>query len=206
MNSSVNIKNSLLLIASMSIGLWLLLIHVKDIPAYLSIRAFKEIPSVAGYLAVLLGVFSKWLWRWKGFQGWLVTVPNLNGTWHGELQTTWINPETGTTPGPNDSFLVIRQSLYKIHFTLITAESKSSSRAAGILVNHDTSSTFIEFTYQNNPSVLVQNRSTMHDGAASLELTTNPEKRLTGKYWTDRSTQGQMNFRFFSREFREVYA
>jgi len=55
---------------------------------------FLILPKVAAIDLILIAIFTKWGWKLKIFQGWLVPFPDLNGTWEGHIQTTWINPET----------------------------------------------------------------------------------------------------------------
>ena len=61
-------------------------------------------------------------------------VPDLQGTWEGELQSTWINPETKQGIPPLKMVLVIRQSFSSVSCTMFTKESESYSRAAQIAV------------------------------------------------------------------------
>jgi hypothetical protein len=53
----------------------------------------------------------KWLWRLPIFRGWLVTVPYIQGTWYGDLQSTWVNPTTGAGIPPLKVILIVRQAL-----------------------------------------------------------------------------------------------
>ena len=38
------------------------------------------------------------------YKGWLVQYPDLEGTWAGELQSTWENPKTGQKEAPIKAF------------------------------------------------------------------------------------------------------
>ena len=64
------------------------------------------------------------------FRGWLVSFPDLRGTWQGELETTWKDPRTGKIPGPIAVILVIKQSFGAIKCAMYTRESESYSTAA----------------------------------------------------------------------------
>ena len=58
---------------------------------------FKILPTVATFDLILWLIFTKWAWKWKVFKGWLVPFPDLNGTWHGEICSTWVEPGSGKT-------------------------------------------------------------------------------------------------------------
>src|SRR5437660_549049 len=81
---------------------------VTDVWTALAI-AYKTVPIVL----VLIGFFIAYAWRWRIFRGWLVPFPDLNGTWQGTLQTTWVDPNTGKSPGPLPVILTIRQSFVR---------------------------------------------------------------------------------------------
>jgi len=87
------------------------------------IIAYKTI----SILLVTVGIFVKWAWRWRIFNGRLVPFPDLNGTWHGTIQTTWKNPETEEVPGPIPVILSIKQSFIRISCVMRTAEMTSRS-------------------------------------------------------------------------------
>src|SRR5258708_6999820 len=77
---------------------------------------YKTVPLVV----IIATLFVLYGWRWRGFYPWLVSFPNLNGTWKGFIQTTWINPETGKTPGPIPAILTIKQSFIRVSCVLRT--------------------------------------------------------------------------------------
>jgi hypothetical protein len=55
--------------------------------------------------------FDKWLWKWPIFNSWLVSQPNLHGTWKVLLKSDWINPETKQQVAPIECIMTIRQTL-----------------------------------------------------------------------------------------------
>jgi hypothetical protein len=147
--------------------------------------------SLAVSVAVLaLLAFDRWLWRvWPVTR--LVHRPVLRGTWKGKLISTWIDPSTGNSVGPIDVFLVIRQSCSTLSMRLITKESSSHSLVAALESPRDGAAT-VSSTYQNIPNLLIQDRSRIHHGALMLEVHGKPASRLTGFYWTDRDTKGEL--------------
>ena len=63
----------------------------------------------------------------------------------------------------------------------------------------------MSYNYTNDPRVTVRGRSERHTGAAILKLSTQPQMRLTGEYWTSRKTTGEMDFTFESRPMMEAF-
>jgi len=134
-----------------------------------------------------------------------VRVPDLQGTWEGELQSTWINPETKQGIPPLTMVLVIRQSFSSVSCTMFTKESESYSRAAQIAVEEETGAISLSYNYTNRSKATIRTRSPIHDGAAHLKVVTLPSRMLEGEYWTGRCTTGQMKLRFSSRQLIESF-
>lgn len=136
--------------------------------------------------------FEQWLWRVKPIAR-LVSRPVLRGTWKGQLMSSWIDPATGKQILPIDAFLVIRQTYSTISVSLVTAESASISLVASLDAPRGAVTT-VSATYRNSPRLLLQDRSRIHHGAVVLEVHESPTSRLTGAYWTDRDTKGELRF------------
>lgn len=198
--NSLNFKTAASVFGGLGVIIWVAILFLKGIAE--PVDAIKEIPAAAGYVGIFATIFAEWLWKITWLQGWLVLTPNLNGTWEGELISTWEDPQTGTTPPPIKAFLVIRQSLLKTSCVLMTKESKSWSRAVTIQTAPDGALKILEFTYSNSPKPTVQHRSKAHDGACSLEIIANKTSKLQGKYWTERATTGEMDLKFKTRKHR----
>lgn len=204
----INLKWSFLILAGLSVCIWLISIRLQDIAPGFTWDSLKEIPAVGGYLALICVFFSSVAWKWRIFQGWLVQVPNLNGTWKGEIRSEWIDPETGGKSLPITTYLVVRQSLNYISCIQITAESKSRSVSANIIMDKVNQVQTLHFVYSNKPRVSVQHRSNNHDGATSLDIVLGPSRRLMGKYWTDReptATKGEVEYEFDSLILRREF-
>jgi predicted pore-forming effector associated with SMODS systems len=177
------------------IVLWLLFSLVTG-EHEISWKLLAELPHVVAVYAILAVVFVKWGWRLKFFHPWLVPFPNLQGTWEGEIKSTWVNPETGQSVPPIPSTLTIRQTFSSIACVLRTAESESESTAAQLSEAEGTGVVRLHYTYANRPQAGVRHRSEMHDGAAVLTLTVKQgePQSLEGPYWTSRRTTGDMKF------------
>lgn len=205
MTKSLNLKWTLSGIVGLAISIWLLILIFKGVKIANSWEAIKEIPTVVGWLTSISLLFVTWGWRCRLFKGWLVLIPDLNGTWEGELRSEWIDPVTGQKIPPKKVLLVIKQTLFETHCCQMTAESKSFSRAATIQSSPDGHLKVLEFTYSNSPKISVQHRSSPHDGACSMEVIEKPHRKLLGKYWTDRGTKGELDFKFQSKELRQEF-
>src|SRR4051794_39187360 len=71
--------------------------------------------TVAG---LLLLAFNRWIWHFPGIRK-LHGRPVLRGTWHGELASQWMDPETSRRVPPDpDVFLVVRQTFWTVSVRL----------------------------------------------------------------------------------------
>jgi SMODS-associating 2TM, beta-strand rich effector domain len=151
--------------------------------------------TVAG---VGLWVFDRYLWRWRGVSR-LVGRPVLHGTWHGQLASSWVDPDTKTRiPSDPDVFLVVRQRYWQVVVRLLTKESSSASMLAD-LTRQDDGVHQLVYVYANTPRPEVRHRSALHYGAVVLTAPLDPKEGLEGEYFTGRSTTGELRFqRHFS--------
>lgn len=139
---------------------------------------------------VLTG-WDLYLWRLPMAQR-LPGVPrNVRGTWKGEVTSLWKDP-TGSAPDPVEGYLVVRQTFTTANVRLHTLESTSKSTLAQ--VSTPDGSTVLDYLYLNIPRTSVQHRSVVHHGSVSLEVAGSPAHRLTGRYWTDRDSKGELRF------------
>lgn len=140
------------------------------------------------------------------FQVWLVPFPFIQGSWRGTLTSTWIDPGTQQSIEPIDIVLVIRQSFLSIHCTILTQESESRSYSASLHLDTDSGEKRLVYSYTNKPRPTVRDRSSIHEGTASLLLVGNPARELKGEYWTSRKTTGEINLKFQSDSLLEQFS
>ena len=167
--------------------------------------AIQLIPQAVTVYAIVGIVFTKWLWRWKPLQGWLIKIPDLQGTWRGELKSDWINPETGKGIDPIPMVLVIRQTFSSIKCTLMTKESSSYSTTADINIAANSEDLYLTYNYTNRSKATIRDRSPIHDGAAILKIVAKPVSCLEGEYWTSRKTRGDMSLKFDTKDLIEKF-
>src|SRR5882724_6668944 len=129
-----NIKEETLLWVQLGsfVAIWVAILYATGTGLTINWEAIKKLPDVVTVYVVLSFLFTKWLWRLPIFQGWLVPFPDLQGTWQGELKSTWKNPATDQNIAPVPIVLVIRQTFSSISGVLYTHESDSYSTAAQI--------------------------------------------------------------------------
>ncbi len=179
--------------------LWLIVLKFSNISLSSQFQALWKLPDVVAYYTILYQIFSKWLWRMKIFQGWLVKFPDLEGTWKGSLQTTWVD-KNGKTPGPITMILVIKQSFNEITCVMYTAESSSYSSATSLEEIDNTDNWMLNYMYTNKPDPTIRDRSNVHDGSAVLTVSKDPKLTLSGEYWTNRKTTGSMKLTYHSKD------
>jgi hypothetical protein len=187
------------------IAIWSVILFLTNTPLTINVEAIKKLPDVVMVYAVLLFVFTKWVWRMPLLQGWLVPFPDMEGTWEGTLQTTWIDPKTKKSPAPIPLILVIRQSFDLISCVMYTKESNSHSTTANFMKEDDSGIKRLTYVYSNRPDASIRERSAVHDGAAILTIASKPKKKLEGEYWTNRKTTGSINLTFKSKELFEGF-
>jgi len=170
-------------------GLWSAIALYNGVAVKLEWFGFIS-TAVAG-LFVLLVLFDKWVWRWGIFRGWLVKRPRIWGTWRATLRSTYRDPATGEPIAPITAFMLIRQTYSRITLRLMTPESCSDVIAVD-LRDGDTGCFSLASVYQNTPRLGVRDRSPIHFGALLLQIPQNEETVLTGHFWTDRDTRGEI--------------
>lgn len=182
------------------LAVWVAILFFSGIEFRINWEALKKFPEVIAIYSVLHLLFAKWAWRFRIFRGWLVPYPDLEGTWEGTLESTWVDPTTGLRKPAIPIVLVIKQSFSSISCTMDTQESTSFSNAAQISTDDESGIVRLSYNYTNRPKATVRDRSEIHDGAAILRIVTEPQRALEGEYWTSRKTTGDMRLTFKSRK------
>ena len=146
-------------------------------------------------ITVISCVFCQTAWKWEIFRNWLIVVPDLSGVWEGVLESDWIDPDTNKKIAPIKAMLVIRQTLFRVSCLLTTGESSSRSITSEFIIDMDSQTCKLVYTYQSDPSQILQHKSRIHYGTAVLNIKDTPtNKLLDGNYWTGRCTSGHMIF------------
>ena len=164
---------------------------------YSAMTIYESAPMVLVILNIAVFIFDRWLWKIPLLYPWFVPNPNLNGTFKGVLESLWIDPTTGIEKPQIDIFIVVLQSASTIYIHFYTIESESVSLASSFVKSED-GCHYLMFTYRNEPKQGKRLQSPIHYGGTRLKIS-HDHRQLTGIYWTDRKTVGDMKFTRISR-------
>ena len=150
----------------------------------LSKGAWDVITTSISFTAIIVVLFVSWAWRWRGFQGWFVPIPNLNGKWEGSIKFK-DNGEDRTRKVSVD----IKQTFLSIVVRFRSKESDSLSFCGSFNIDEKRGIKQLIYSYQNDPNANIRETSPVHYGTTKLDI--GPDnKSLTGEYWTSRKTMG----------------
>lgn len=174
-----------------TVATWAAMLIVEGQP--LTPNLFKPSSFVFYIMLALVVAFEKWIWKWKLLYPWFVHQPDLSGTYHGEIVSHWVDPSTGEKRSPIPATLTIHQTFSNIHVSLHTDNSESSSILNATISTQNEKAELI-YTYRNEPQIGQRLQSPIHYGTARLSIESAGHEKLTGSYWTDRGSIGEMNF------------
>jgi hypothetical protein len=142
-----------------------------------------DAPSVVGFYGVFYNIFDKYLWRVPILQRiGLVKVPDLNGTWKGDIVSSFDAQAT-----KHDVTVEIRQSWARISINVGTQNSKSHSLTAAILTENQ-NTIMISYEYLNEPRPNAKTTMHTHRGTTRLTLASDSQT-LEGDYYSGRDRQ-----------------
>ena len=196
---NLNLKPFLFILLAFSGLVWFGLAMASGLNMQNFVDFMRPIPKVVTADLLFVGIFMKWLWRWKPLQGWLVPFPDINGTWQGNIQTNWKDTE-GKTPGPIPTVLTIKQTFGRLSCVMRTGEMESYSYLEGFCIDKDAQIRRLCYSYTSKPKTALRNRSTPHDGTMLFNIIGDPVSKLEGEYWTQRQTTGSVELTFRSNE------
>lgn len=107
--NNLNMKPFLYLLAGFSVIVLVVASLAQGIDPRRFVNVLRLVPTVATADCLAYFIFTRFLWRWRVLQGWLIPFPDLNGTWQGSIQTNW-KDANGKSPMPIPAILTIRQS------------------------------------------------------------------------------------------------
>jgi hypothetical protein len=200
-----NLKYSLFCILGISLIAFFALLYVKNESEITIWAIVKVLPKIVTIDILLIGLFSAYLWKWRIFKGWLVPFPNLNGTWKGFIQTTWLDPQTNERPTPIPVIVTIKQSFFNTSCIMRTAEMTSRSIVSNFVLDKENQLKRLVYTYDSNPMQTVKERSPQHCGTMVFDIIEKPKMKLAGEYWTGRKTTGHIEVTFWKKELLDYY-
>jgi len=161
-------------------------------------KLVSYIPTVVGWGLLL---FDLWVWRFPIIHR-FVGRPRIDGAWVGTLTPREDShiPEGGNR-GPIEIAIIIEQTYWSVGATLMTAESASQSTASSIRSDPESPGRrVLSYAYANTPDQKHHARSRQHLGAVRLRLAGRLPTEMSGTYWTDRLTAGDMKLTLLDRE------
>lgn len=171
-------------------AMWTLLVIfvIRCLFSFEELKMSFSIYSVFGYAGEAIGfttflatIYQHWLWKYDP----TVKMPVLKKRYVGTIISTWSGQ-----PQQYDAEMEIKQTFLNINVIVKTNESKSKSLIASI--DDIMGEQQLTYCYLNTSSAQVRNRSAIHYGTAML-CVDNPEL-ITGSYFTDRKSTGDMKF------------
>lgn len=181
-----------------SFGVFYLLYLFSD-PKPKDILTFTGlIPKVVTADLVVFYSFTKWLWKIKVFRKWLVPFPNINGTWKGKILPR-SKSENDSKSKFIDVTLIIHQTFFSISCVMLSKEMTSHSYSSNFIIDPDNQIQRLIYSYLSEPIQAVRDKNTIHNGTAILDIYKTTKSTMTGSYWTDRNTSGQIVLDFYSK-------
>lgn len=153
--------------------------------------ALQPLSIVITIVVYAVMAFDLWLWKLPILHGWFVKRPVISGTWKVTMRSNYKDPATKTVIPPVEGFMVIRQTFSTLSLRLLTPESSSELVGTEIVCSQD-NLYCISGVYRNEPRFAVRDRSAIHYGAVWLKIIDEATKQVTGHYWTDRNTAGEI--------------
>lgn len=139
---------------------------------------------MSAVVLILLGI-ERFAWKWWGFRH-VLRVPNLNGTWRVELESSY----EGEGGGLQTIYLVIHQSYSTVTVEVLTERARSCSETASLARRGPR--IVLAYVYRAEPESLRREGNEPHQGAAELLIETGPPLRFEGDYWTIRKSVGRL--------------
>ncbi|MCD8118695.1 MAG: hypothetical protein LUE29_04310 [Lachnospiraceae bacterium] len=149
---------------------------VSNLSAY---TLFGFAGEAIGVTSIIMTIYERFLWKYNP----LSKVPKLKCNYEGVVCSTYDEIERKAS-------IEIKQTLLTVHVTMVTAESKSKSITATI--EEVLGEKQLIYSYLNTPESGYRKRSEIHYGTAMLCID-NPNE-ISGQYYTDRKTTGNMTF------------
>jgi SMODS-associating 2TM, beta-strand rich effector domain len=178
-------------------GLYSAILH------YTGVSVGSQARTIIGWLPLMaslsLVAWDLFLWRLPGLQR-LTRRPRLDGLWRVELEPTREShiPVDGNR-GPIPAFLVVRQTFWSLHVRQYTVESISDSIAHVWTGDGGSGCERVAFIYDNTPAAKHEHRSHRHLGTCQLDPTSHTPTSMSGVYFTDRYTKGDMTLNLVDR-------
>ena len=165
-------------------------------PEHLTVlESAKIVEGVVTIDTLVYALFVGVAWKWAAFRSWLVAVPNLSGSWRGEIVPV-VKGDGGEAmrADPIASTLLIQQTLWTVSCRVETGEMSSVSYVGDFIHEEPDGESSLVYCYGTDPVLSRREKNPRHDGAVVLAIR-EKGNLLVGRYWTDRLTRGELSYR-----------
>lgn len=171
-----------------------LILAILAISAGSAVQSLFTLPFLLSYVnrgalstgmiyGFLIFLYENWGWRW------LSTLKNLNGTWVGNINSSY----NGKTTIP--CVMHVRQTWKRMMIELHTEQSHSRTTMAALFDNQS-GDVSLQYKYVSEPRGLATPTMQMHRGSCALSIVKgSSDSRLRGNYYTGRGreTHGEIS-------------
>ncbi|MFC2954187.1 hypothetical protein ACFOOP_19785 [Marinicaulis aureus] len=193
-------KELRVIIVGVTAATWLVAALLWGLPTTI-LGAARPFLAAITAASVVLWVYETQIWHWPIFRRWLTKIPDLRGVWRVEIQSTWIDPDTGNPIGPIEGFAQVDQTATNFCMRTFTEESRSKTVAYAFSFDQEVFK--LAIVYENQPHIsLREKRSAYHQGSAAFHVRGYKPVSFSGEYWTERKSIG--TFSVSSRKKGEI--
>lgn len=147
--------------------------------------ATPPIDTMAFY-GLFYELFDRWIWKWSVLRKLhIIKVPNLSGTWTGQVQPIETNSVSAGLGVNTDLKIQIKQTWTTMFIIGETNLSQSRSLSATLVTCGECT---ISYEYLNEPKPLASSTMHTHRGVARA-MVNEKEARLDGEYYSGRDRQ-----------------
>ena len=112
--------------------------------------------DILAVVIILVSSFERWGWRWHRLHPRPVGMPVIRGTWRGMMESSYVDPATGTTRPAKVVYLAIRQTLTTVWVRFMSDESASNQVVGSVKRDPWSEDWLLSYTYQNTPKILLR--------------------------------------------------
>jgi len=156
--------------------------------------AWKAFSLSLGMNLLLIGLFAKLAWRWELLAQWM-NRPIVHGVWKGELRSDFGSIDGNCLVVP--IFFVIRQTYLTLSIQSLTERQEGESRLEAILRSSKTDVTRLCYVFELRK--VFSGAHSLTSGAGELKLA-GDQLSLTGTYWTNTPTHGDIHLELVDRD------
>jgi hypothetical protein len=160
--------------------------------------ALRTVSLAGTAVTIVFLLYDRFMWKWKLVRR-FTKKPDVSGTWRGKLVSDYVR-EDGTNVPPIRVVIRFKQTNSQIVVTMFTNESQSISEQAQLIKGEDDRWRF-SWVYRNTPRQRVQERSGSHRGSCDLHLSGRHGEVLSGQYFTERKTTGEIQLTEWNKHY-----